>query len=379
MANKNKEVAILHFLLQKHVIYTIVFIVIFVLLCPFFQKVIERTRLSFLYSKIKRIAERQLSYNTSNNAFANNFIKLDTGYKDNNGYLFDGPEVQTGNFSLRLGKKGVFAINKKKQYFVYYDYVSSTLYCAPKSHHICRNIALVQKDICLEADMAWSDKTNTCYISNEDLCIDLGMPWDNKINDGFCGYKDVPNKEIYSPGVCIGAIPSGCQNSTVYTDASCEGFAPFACIGSKLQGGNCIARYDNACHSVEINKGSFCNAGNDFYGNLGCPNTIINKGGTCIATGNNIMGCNKPIIKDGGMCRGYALQSCNNAIIFAGGVCEGNTSTACQNVTVKNGGRCIANTAKTCNGTYEAGSCCHGSFCPENSPKCDCPNFTTRC
>ena len=235
------------------------------------------------------------------------------------------------------------------------------------------------KDACHEADMIWSDKTNACYMEASDLCNDLGMPWDPKINNGFCGYKDTTGMKIYDTGACLGTIPSGCQNSIVYENASCEGLAPFACIGSKLKGGNCIVRYDNACHSVQINNGSFCTVGNDFYGNFGCQNAIINKGGICLASGNNLLGCNKVIINEGGMCRGYALQSCNNAIIFAGGICEGNISSACQNITVKNGGRCIANTPKTCNGTYEIGSCCHGDFCPENAPKCDCPNYTTRC
>jgi len=379
MENREKEIAVLNFLLQKQVVYTIIFIIIFILLCPFFHRVIERTRLSFLYSKIKRIADRQVSYNTSNNTFSDSFSKLDIEYEDNRGYPFKGAEAQTGNFVLNLGKKGIFAVNKKEGYIVYYDYILASLYCAPNNHYICRNIRFMPREFCLEADMIWSDKTNACYMEQKDLCVDLGMPWDSKVNDGFCGYKNTPEKEIFPPGICIGTIPSGCQNSIVYKDASCQGFAPFACIGSKLQGGNCIVGYDNACHSVQVYDGSFCNAGNDFYGNFGCANAIVNNGGTCLASGENLLGCNKAIINNGGMCRGYALQSCNNTVIFSGGICEGNISTACQDITVKSGGRCIANTPKTCTGVYEIGSCCHGDFCPDNSPKCDCPNFATRC
>lgn len=379
MSKENKEVAILNFLLQKEVVYTVIIIIILFLLYPIAKQVVGRARLSFVYSKIKNITEKQLDFYTSNTRYAYNFANLNMSYTDNYDNPFNGDEVETGNFSLRLGRKGIFAINQKEKYFVYYDYEQSTLYCAPKDSYICRNLTLMPKNFCLEAKMLWSDKTNACYMNAKDLCIDSGMPWNEKINNGFCGYKDTNAMEIYQTGTCLGTIPSGCQNSIVYKNASCEGLAPYACIGSELKGGNCVVRYDNACHSVKINDGSFCIANTDFYGAMGCQNAIINKGGTCLATGSNVLGCNRSIVNEGGMCRGYAIQSCNNTVILAGGICEGNISTACQNISVKAGGKCISNTPKTCNGTYEIGSCCHGDFCPEMSPKCDCPNFAAKC
>lgn len=379
MQNEDKEIAFLNFILQKEFIYAVLIVLALFLLYPVAQRTVERIRLFFVYNKMTKIANKQTEFFTTNGKFSNELYKLNTGYTDNNGNPFSGEKVATGNYSLRLGRKGVFATNNKAGYFVYYDYDLATLYCAPKSHHICKKIILMPKDFCLEENMIWSDRTNACYMNEKDLCLDLGMPWNDKINNGFCGYKDTNDMKIYQTGACLGTTPSGCQNSTVYENASCQGLAPFACIGSKLKGGDCIVRYDNACHSVQINNGSSCIAGKDFDGNLGCKNAIVNQGGTCVAAGNNLLGCHAAIVNQGGMCRGYAPQSCNNSVIFAGGVCEGNISTACQNVTVKNGGRCISNMPRTCSGTYEIGACCHGNFCPDNAPKCDCPDFATKC
>ena len=211
------------------------------------------------------------------------------------------------------------------------------------------------------------------------MCISLGMPWDTKGDDILCGYKNTPNKKIYESGTCIATTPSGCQKSTVYEGAVCEGASPYACIQSDLQGGDCIAKAETACHSVQINLGSSCIVSEDYSGHYGCQNAVINKGGKCIANGSNTLGCNKTIINKGGKCIGYAPQSCNNATVFSEGVCEANIATACNNIILKKGGRCISNVPETCKGTYDKGSCCHGDYCPADAPKCNCPNFATIC
>ena len=376
---ENNEEAFLSFLLKKKFYYTVIGIIIFLLLLPFLKQVLGRMRLSSLYNKMQKISAKQLDYEISNNVFSKDFQNLDVKLKDNSGNYLSGDSARIDNFYLRMAKNGLLGINRKENYFVYYAYKNATLYCAPKDSYICKNIAAMPEDICKEADMYWSNLTNSCFIKEKDMCLALGMPWDSKGENIFCGYRNLPNLKIYESGTCIGTTPSGCQNSIVYDNATCEGLAPFACMGSKLNGGNCLAKNETACHSVQINNNSSCIVSDDYNGNYGCQNAQINKGGTCFASGNNLLACNKPIINNGGTCRGYALQSCNEATVLPGGICEGNIPSACQSITVKEGGRCISNVPQTCNGTYEEGSCCHGDFCPDYSPKCNCPAFATNC
>ena len=173
-------------------------------------------------------------------------------------------------------------------------------------------------------------------------------------------------------------LPASLQ-PLVAAKATCEGKSPFGYMQSNLQGGICIAYKDTACHSVQINKGSTCLVNDDYLGEYGCQNTTINKGGVCLASGSGAFACNKATINKGGVCRGYSNKSCNNVIVLEGGICEANTQEACQEITLKKGGKCIANVLNTCNGTYEKGSCCHGDYCPDYAPKCNCSGYATIC
>ena len=379
MKEYDSEVSLLSFFIKKQFIITVMVIIALSLLYPFFGKVIERMRLSSLYNKMQKIATAQINYEIGHNAFTNDFKNLDLKIKDNNDQYLSGEDAHLGNFIVNMGTKGLFGVHNKRDYFVYYDYKNSSFHCAPGEHHICKNIAPISKEICEEANMLWSTKNNTCYTREKDMCLALSMPWDTKSDNVFCGYTNLQNMQIYQGGTCIGSMPSGCQNSIVYTGATCEGKSSFACVGSDLRGGTCIAETDTACHSVQIHSGAYCIVSEDYLGSYGCQNTIINKGGACIASGNGNLGCHKPLINNGGICMGNTLQSCNNATVLFGGICEANALGACQEITVKNGGRCIANTEKTCTGSYDKGACCHGDYCPEDSPKCNCPGFAKVC
>ncbi|MCR5504933.1 MAG: hypothetical protein K6E94_05230, partial [Elusimicrobiaceae bacterium] len=340
---------------------------------------VERMRLSSLYEKMQKIAALQTNYEITNNSFADDFKNVDAKLKDNDGKYFEGETVKTGPYSLSLAQRGLLGIPKKNEYLLYYDYKTNVFACSPQSHPMCKNLATISKDVCEEANMYWSIRTNDCYTKEKDLCLALGMTWNTKSDDIFCGYKNTPNMKIYESGTCIATTPSGCQKSVVFEGATCEGSAPFACAESNLQGGNCIAKGETACHSVQVNIDSSCIVNEDYSGYYGCQNVIINKGGKCVAMGSNISACNKPIINKGGRCIGYAMKSCNGATIFSEGICEANISSACNDIIVKKGGRCISNIDNTCIGTYEKGSCCHGDYCPKDSPKCNCPNFATVC
>lgn len=379
MNNKKNNLEFLNFFVSKPFIITVIVIAALIALRPTLAQVLERMRLSSLYNKMQKIATLQLNYEITNNMFADDLKSIDTKLKDNDGKYFEGDTVKTGKFTLTLAKRGLFGFPQQNNYFVYYDYKNASIACAPQSHPMCKNLSHISKEICEEANMNWSYRINDCYTKEKDMCLALGMIWDTKGDSIFCGYKDIPNMKIYESGTCIATIPSGCQKSIVYAGASCEGSSSFACMESILQGGNCIARSETACHSVQINSGSSCIVNDEYTGYYGCQNAIINKGGRCVATGTNTLACNKAIINKGGRCLGYALQACNNATIFSDGVCEANISTACNNIVVKKGGRCIANMPDSCIGIYDKGSCCHGDFCPENSPKCNCPNFAKIC
>jgi len=379
MKGKKEYLDFLNFFVSKPFIITVSIIVAFILLRPTLGQILERMRLSSLYGKMQKIATLQLNYEITNNMFADDLKNIDTKLKDNDGNYFAGESVKTGQYTLFLARKGVFGLPEKNDYIVYYDYKHATFACAPQVHPMCKNLAKISKDICEESGMNWSTRNNECYTREKDMCFALGMNWDTKGDEIFCGYKNTSNMKIYESGKCLATLPSGCQKSVVYSGATCEGASSFACLESNLQGGNCIAQGETACHSVQINAGSSCIVNEDYTGYYGCQNAIINKGGNCVAIGTNTLACNKALINKGGRCIGYAVQACNNATVFAEGVCEANFSTACNNIAVKKGGRCIANMPDTCLGVYDKGACCHGDYCPKDSPKCNCPNFTTFC
>ncbi len=379
MNYKESLVHFLVFLTNKSVIITVVVIIALILLHPTFMRSIERMHVSSIYDTMKRIGTAQNNYNISNNKYTYEFKNLDLNLKDKNGKPLEYDTAHMDDFTLNLAKEGIFAMQDKGEYFVYYDYKNSDLSCAPREHYICKNITPMSKDACDEAGMYWSARNNSCYTKEKKMCIALDMPWNTKDDDIFCGYKNTPGKRIYEGGTCIATVASGCQNSLVYDNATCEGKSSFGCMQSSLDGGNCIAHTDTACHSVLVNKGSTCLVNDDYLGSYGCQNATINKGGTCLAVGSNTLACNKAIINNGGVCRGYANQSCNSATVMNGGICEANAQNACQDITVKSGGRCIANVPDTCGGTYENGACCHGDYCPKDSPKCNCRNYAKSC
>ena len=376
---KDSEKSILNFFTQKPFIITVIVIVVLISLYPTFTKVLERMHFSSTYNTMQKIALAQTNYEITNNSYADDFKELDIKLKDKNGRYFTGDTANLKYFTLLLAQRGILAINKKGDYFGYYDYKNSSFSCAPREHYICKNINSVTKDICEEANMLWSVRNQSCYTKAKDMCLSLNLPWNSDGETSFCGYKNLPNMRIYEGSSCIATIPSGCQSSKVYDGAICTGKAPFACLQSSLQGGNCVPQTDTACHSVQINKGSVCLVNEDYTGLYGCQNATINNGGICLATGNNSQACNKPTINNGGICRGYAAKSCQNATVLSGGICEANATTVCQEITVKKGGRCISNVPQTCEGVYEEGACCHGDYCPADAPKCNCPNFAKVC
>lgn len=364
-------------LTDRPVIITVAVIIAFIILRPICLGIIERMHMSSIHDTMQKIAAAQINYEVSNGKYTYDFRKLDLNFKDKYGKYFEDNFVQTKYFDLTLAKKGIWAVQNKKEYFVYYQYKDSSFSCAPKEHDICKNIAPISKEICEEADMLWSDRNNSCYTREKDMCLALGLPWDEKEN--FCGYKNASNKEIYEGSSCIATKSNGCQNSVVSGNGVCEGRSDFGCKQSTLEGGTCVAYTETACHSVEINKGATCLVNDDYSGNYGCQNVTINKRGVCFAKGTNTLACNKATIDNGGICRGKANKSCNDATVLSGGICEADIATACQNIIVRKGGKCIANVPQTCEGTYEQGACCHGDYCPANSPKCKCLGYATAC
>ena len=319
MKYKESLVHFLVFITSRSVITTAIVIVALIILHPTFMRVLERMRMSSAYDMMQRIAQAQVNYNISHGRYSKDFTDLDLKLKDKYGKYFDDDTAQINNFTLILAGHGILATQNKGEYFVYYDYRDSSFSCAPREHYICKNINSVPKNICEEAGMLWSVRNNSCYTREKDLCLAVGMPWNAKDNETFCGYKNTPNMKIAESAACIATKSSGCQNP------------------------------------------------------------VINKGGVCLTSGSNLLACNKATINNGGVCRGYAGRSCNNATVFSGGICEANAKEACQDITVKKGGRCIANIPQTCNGTYEDDACCHGDYCPEDSPKCNCPGFAKVC
>ena len=379
MKYKESLVHFLVFLTSKSVIITAVTIIILIILHPFFMRTIERMKMSSAHDMMQRIALSQTNYEISNNHYAKDFKDLDIKLKDKHGKYLEDDTAQINNFTLLMARRGILATQNKGEYFVYYDYKNSSFSCAPREHYICKNINPIQKDICEEAGMLWSERNNSCYTREKDMCLALGMPWYSKGEESFCGYKNVPGKKIYESATCLATTTSGCQGSVLYDGAVCEGKGAFGCMQSSLQGGTCIAHNDTACHSVQINKGSTCLVNDDYSGSYGCQHAVINKGGVCLASGSNTLACNKATINNGGVCRGYANKSCNNATVMYGGICEANAKEACQEIVIKKGGRCIANVPQTCEGTYEEGACCHGDYCPADTPKCNCPGFAKVC
>jgi len=379
MKYKEYLIRILVFLTSKSVIITAVTIIALIVLHPTFIRILERMRMSSTHDTMQRIALAQTNYEISNGRYTKDFKDLDLKLKDKYGKYFEDDSARTDNFTLILANKGVLAIQNENEYFVYYDYKTSEFSCAPREHYICKNITPVSQSVCEEAGMIWSHINKSCYLQEKDMCLALGMPWNGKEKDTFCGYKDIVNVKVVEGASCIATKPSGCQNSIVYNDAFCQGKSSFGCLQSNLQGGTCIAHTDTSCFSVQINKNSICLVDDDYSGNYGCQNTIINNGGICLAVGSNTLACNKATVNNGGICRGYASKSCNAATVFSGGICEANAENACQEVTIKKGGKCVANVPQTCEGTYEDGSCCHGDYCPADAPKCNCPGFAKIC
>ncbi len=379
MKYKELLIRLLVFLTDKSVIVTAIIIIALLLLHPHFVRVLERMRMSSTYDTMKRIAQEQKHYAISNNDYSNDFRDLGLNLKDKYGKDFEYDSARTDHFTLILEKSGVLGIRNGSEYIVYYDYDNSSFSCAPREHYICKNINPISKSVCEEAGMLWSSINNSCYMSEKDMCLAHNMPWNTKDKNIFCGYENTENVKVLEGASCIATKPGGCQNSIIYNGASCEGKSSFACMKSILQGGNCAAHTETACHSVQINKDSACLVDEDYSGSYGCQNVTINKDGLCYAKGPNTLACNKAIINNSGVCRGYANKSCNSATVLSGGICEANAVNACQDITVKKGGKCIANVPKTCNGTYEKGACCHGDYCPENSPKCKCPGYATFC
>ncbi len=378
---KYKELLIrcLVFLSNRTVIITAVILIALVLLHPFFMRTLERMRMSSTYNTMQQIAAAQNNYNISQGKYTDDFKDLDLNLKDKYGKGFEYDSAQTDNFTLILAGSGVLGIRNGTEYIIYYDYTNSAFSCAPREHYICKNINPISKSVCEEAGMLWSSIANSCYMRESDMCLALKMPWNTKGKDIFCGYKDTQDIKVLEGAKCIATKPSGCQSSIIYNGASCEGRSSFGCMQSILEGGNCLAHTETACHSAQINKGSTCLVNDDYSGNYGCRNVTINKGGLCLAVGSNTLACNKATINKDGVCRGYANKSCNEATVLSGGICEANATNACQDINVKKGGKCIANVPQTCNGTYEEGSCCHGDYCPEDSPKCNCPRFEKNC
>ena len=379
MKYKEYLIRLLVFLTDKTVIITAVIIAALIILHPTFMRTLERMRMSSIYDKMESIAASQKNYEISHARYANDFRDLNLSLKDKDGEYLKYDSARMKHFNLVLADNGVLAKQNKNEYFVYYDYTNSSFHCAPSSHYICKNISPITKDICEEADMVWSYAKSSCYMTEKDRCLDLGMPWNSKERKNFCGYKNISNKKILEGAYCFATKTSGCQGCTFFKDSTCEGKSSFGCMQSKLQGGNCVAHRDTACHSVQINKGSTCLVNDDYSGNYGCQNTTINDGGLCLAVGSNILACNKATINDGGICKGYANTSCNSATVLSGGICEANAVKVCQEITVKKGGKCVANAPQTCNGTYEDGSCCLGDYCPADSPKCVCRNYAKSC
>lgn len=379
MKYKESVVHFLVFLTNKTVIVTAAIIIVLIFSYPFFMKTIERMKMSSVHDMMQKIALSQTNFEISNNHYTDDFKELDLKLKDKYGKYLEDDTAQIDNFTLMLASKGILAIQNKGEYFVYYNYKNSSFSCAPNEHYICKNIKPISKDVCEEAEMFWSIRNNSCYTKEKDMCLALGLPWNTKDGESFCGYKNIPGKKIYENASCIATTPSGCQGSVLYKGSNCEGKGPFGCMQSNLQGGNCVAYTETACHSVRINKGSTCVVNDDYSGNYGCQNATINNGGICLASGSNTLACNKATINNGGICRGYANKSCNHATLLEGGICEANISSACQEITVKKGGKCIANVPDTCEGIYEEGSCCHGDYCPADAPKCNCPGYAKVC
>ena len=370
MNKEDEAINFINFLLSRQFFIIVLLIIMFVALHPLVLQLVERIKVSSIYDKMQKIANLQINYEIANNRFADDLKLLDTKIKDNKDSYLTGDSAKIGQYTLQLARKGILAFPEKNDYAVYYDYKTSVFACAPQEHFICKNLAKMTQDICEEAGFEWSNKIHSCYPDEKEMCLALGLPWDNKSDTIFCGYRNIPDMKIYEKSSCIATTPSGCKGSIVYENGTCEGSSSFACLESNLQGGNCIAKGETACHSVQVNKDSSCIVNEDYSGYYGCQNSIINKGGTCLATGSNTLACNKAIINNGGKCIGYALQSCNNATVFAGGICEADSSTSCNNITVKNGGKCIANMPNTCIGNYDKGACCHGEYCPLDIPKC---------
>ena len=377
--DKEKLARILVVITDTHVIFTAVVIIALILLYPLFLKTIERMRMSSTHDIMQKIAQAQTNYEITNNRYTDDFKDLNLNLKDKDNNPLEDDTALIDNFNLYLGKNGVLAIRNKGEYLIYYAYKDRSFHCAPREHYICKNIKPISKNVCEEAGMFWSTRNNSCYTHEKDMCLALGMPWNTTEKDIFCGYKNIPNQKIYEGASCVATTPSGCQNSLIYDNAVCEAKSSFGCMQSTLNGGDCIAYTDTACHSVQVNKGSTCLVNDDYSDSYGCQNATINKGGLCLAKGSNTLACNKATINNGGICRGYANNSCNQATVMPGGTCEANAVGVCQEITVKKGGKCISNMPQTCEGTYEEGACCHGDYCPMDSPKCKCPGYTTIC
>ena len=288
---------------------------------PMYRKSVEKSRVTDALTTMGAVAKSEHAWYLEHSNYTDDFANLDIELTGtiNNGAL------ETDLYTYELLDTGIIAERNNGDYTLYKDYETNQILCTPGTHYICEDLGAFTKVPCEKVGMAWANTNSTCYVNEEARCNGL-YPGQNLWNE------DTENPENSYCGYRSGKGP--------------------------------------------LNEGMECRGCGQC-----CIGITINYGGVCIGR-NGAGACDRPIINNGGICKGYWSYgggNCNSGTVNYGGICEGNSTGNCRSSTVKEGGECHAKANGACNGsTYEGtgatSGCCRGTYCESTAPRCECAN-----
>ncbi len=190
-------------------------------------------------------------------------------------------------------------------------------------------------------------------------------------NKEYSIYRDYETNQI----MCTPGTHYICDDLGAFTKTACEN----ANMAWANTNSTCYATNEARCNGLYPNDNLWHedseNHENDYCGYKGVRTLkkTFSEGMECISV-YSYTHCESPTIEYGAKCISYGYEGCARATINSGGICEGHGYNGCIISNVNAGGECHAKASGACReSTYIGTGCCRGTYCPSDSPKCDCP------
>ena len=317
---------------------------------PMYKKAVEKSKVADALTTMSAVSENEHVWHLAHNTYTDNFANLDIAFTDKDGNNVEGESFESINYTFTLQDSSIKAERNNHEYTLYKLYESGDIFCLPQEYYVCEQYRWgLNQNACRNAIKGfWSNKTNTCYNSEEERCTGTIDPNDENpatwqtIGGEYCGYFRQDNVNVGENQRCV-----------------------VANAHKPKETGNCQ-------YSTFTGQSSVCDAQVN-YGDESCGYSTFKDGAVC--EGSVSRGCRYSTFENNSVCNGRST-ACQASTFKSNSICYALDGTdPCVNSKFYSGSKCYAtkDVRNACVGsTYYDDACCVGDYCPANAPKCRC-------